>query len=158
MIAPNHDRLGSLRFLVITGMATLATMLAGCASSSSGTKIDQSNVDRIQKGVTTRTQMEQMFGTPDNITIMGDGSGRRMATWNHIESDAHVKGTSFIPVVGMFAGGTEGTTTHESLQATYREDVVEDYQYSSGGQNTDVTNGPFGSTAHSSANGDTSNK
>lgn len=40
----------------------LVVFMAGCATS--GHKIDQSQIDKIEIGVTTKNEMMAMFGTP----------------------------------------------------------------------------------------------
>jgi hypothetical protein len=112
-----------------------------------GTKIDPIKVESIKKGVTTRSDIEQMFGAPMNVSIMGDG--RRTMMYHYSETDTHVKGTTFIPVVGPFMGGSEGTTHNQQLQVILtKADVVEDYVMNDGKPKIDVSNG-FG---HSSVN------
>ncbi len=120
----------------------------GCASSSHGTKIEESRVSEIQKGVTTRAQIQQMFGQPMNVSLMGDG--RRMMVYSYTQSDTHVKGTSFIPFAGAYMGGSEGTTEHQQLQIVLNKaDVVEDYELSSGTNNLDHSNHGFSSSVSS---------
>lgn len=47
------------------------------ASQTYGTKIDPVAISKIKKGVTTRAEIETLFGTSQHIALMGDG-GRMM--------------------------------------------------------------------------------
>lgn len=132
------------------GAAVLfACLVGGCASSSHGTKIDNDKVSRIEKGATTRAEVEQMFGPPTHTSLMGDG--RRMMTYQYMESKQQVKGQSFIPVAGAFMGGTKGTMRTQQLQVVLGKDnVVEDYELNDGTNNMESTHG-FGRATMSSS-------
>ncbi len=119
-------------FVVMLSVIGWFTM-SGCMSSSSGTPIEKDKLSRISKGVTTRSEMEAMFGAPTSLIIMPDGSGKRMATWHHSQTDAHANGKSWIPIVGPWIGGAEATSQNQNLQVTYNKaEVVEDFVYSGG--------------------------
>ncbi|MEA2708916.1 MAG: hypothetical protein QOF78_1517 [Phycisphaerales bacterium] len=117
----------------------------GCASTSSGTKMETTQVSKIERGVTTRAQIEQMFGPCGSITLMGDG--RRMMLYSYHETDTHVKGTTFIPFAGAWMGGSEGTTRSQQLQVILtRADVVEDFVMNDGTTKMDYSHNPLGQT------------
>jgi outer membrane protein assembly factor BamE (lipoprotein component of BamABCDE complex) len=78
----------------------IVLLLAGCATV--GTKIDQSKVDQIKDGVTTRAQLDEWFGQP-NQQSLGDGN-QTILTYSYVHSQA--SGASYVPVVNLFAGGT----------------------------------------------------
>lgn len=133
-----------LAFASLSMVAVLGST-SGCASNSSGTKMDQAQIGQIQKGVTTRAQIEKMFGPPDTMSLMGDG--RRMMLYSYTSTDTHVKGTSFIPYAGIFMSGSEGKTEHQQLQVILTSnDVVQDYVFSDGTRNIDVSDNGFSST------------
>lgn len=46
-----------------------------------GTKIEPATVAQLKKGVTTRTQVEALFGPPQQVVMMGDG--KRMMLYGH---------------------------------------------------------------------------
>lgn len=54
--------------------------LSACASS--GSRIEQSNVDQIIIGTTTKNQMLQTFGSPLSQTFNSDG--KLMMTWFYV--------------------------------------------------------------------------
>jgi outer membrane protein assembly factor BamE (lipoprotein component of BamABCDE complex) len=131
-----------MRGISVLASAFLAVAIfgGGCASTSHGTKIDTQNVSKIEKGVTTRAEVEQMFGSPMNVSLMGDG--RRSMTYHYMESDTKVKGTSFIPIAGAFMGGSKGKMRTQQLQVILTKDeVVEDYVMNDGTSNVDHSTG-----------------
>jgi outer membrane protein assembly factor BamE (lipoprotein component of BamABCDE complex) len=140
-----------LRFFSLA-ILTAACAINGCYSSSSGTPIDAQKVSGIQKGVTTRSQVEGMLGQPTNVSMLGDG--RRMMMYSHMEVDAHAKPTSYIPVVNMFNHGATGEQHSQTLQVILdKNDVVQDYEFNDsvknidssggiGGMHTEVTDAP----------------
>ena len=107
--------------VLILGLITSAD---GCMSS--GTNYDQTQVSQIKKGQTTEAQLVQMFGEPTQR--MTDGDGNNHLTWTFTEAQANA--ASYVPVVGLFAGGTNGTT--KSLFVTTKNGVVTDYRSSTG--------------------------
>ena len=108
-----------------------ALLIAGC--SSVGQKVDQSAVSKIQKGVSTKEDVRHLIGNPNNVTTTSDGS----EVWSYTFMHTQVKGTTFIPIVGAFAGGAD--TQHQDTTVTFRDGVVTQYSTSYGG--TDVTQG-----------------
>jgi len=81
------------------GVAT-ATVLAGCATE--GRKINQAAVGAFRKGQSTPTEVRAVLGDPNNIAVGSDGT----ETWTYTYKHANVKGESFVPVYGIFEGGT----------------------------------------------------
>lgn len=73
--------------------------LAGCFSV--GHKIDQTRAARIQKGVTTRQQVINLIGSPDQITTLPNGDTIYMYNYHRITA----KPATFIPLLGAFVGG-----------------------------------------------------
>lgn len=123
----------------------LATLLVGCASS--GQNYDSRKVSQIVKGKTTEPELVQMFGKPEERGINSDGQ----ATIKWFYTEATTKGTTFIPVVGLFAGGADTKT--KSLEVDLTNGVVCSYSYSGGGfdvsegtkSDPEDTNAPVGS-------------
>lgn len=73
--------------------------LVGCATV--GRKLDPAAVEKIEKGKTTRQEVIELIGSPDQMTRDGDGN----VTFSYMYVRATAKAESFIPVVGAFAGG-----------------------------------------------------
>lgn len=98
----------------------------GCMSH--GTKVEASKVDKIEKGVTTRAEVEQMLGPADSVFVHPDASGKR--TMQYFGQQSQVKAQSFIPGYNMFASGAK--TQRQNLQILIGSDgKVLDYEYTS---------------------------
>ena len=84
----------------------LVVLLAGCASA--GTKVDPDAVAAFQKGRTTVAEAESALGDPNGTTTKPDGSVVLTYAYAH----SSVRAATFIPIVGLFAGGadTKGQT------------------------------------------------
>lgn len=94
------------------GLAAL--LMAGCASS--GTMVTEQQAGQFQDGVTTRAQVIAKLGDPNQATIASDGT--RTDIYMHVS--ARADGASFIPVVGLLAGGANSKTNTATF--TYDKD------------------------------------
>ena len=95
-------------------------MLAGCASA--GNKIDPDAVSKIEKGVTTKAQVIALLGNPMSVSLLGDG--REMLFWSYART--RLKGATFVPVVGLFKGGSN-TNTNAVQVLLNKDKIVEDF-------------------------------
>lgn len=102
MIWGRGNRPGS-RFLAGVAVLGLCAGLAGCASS--GTMVTETQAGQFQKGVSTRNQVIGALGQPNNTTLAPDGT--RTDAYVHVHAAAN--GASYIPVVGLMAGGASST-------------------------------------------------
>lgn len=102
-------------------------LLAGCASA--GTQIDATQVSKIEKGVTNQQDIRDMFGSPYSSGITADGETFYIYTFARTTT----KGATFIPVVGLFAGGSD--TQIETLQIWFdKENKVSQFNFSQSNQ------------------------
>jgi hypothetical protein len=78
----------------------------------------------IQKGITTRNEVEAKLGVPNMVSLMGDG--RKIIIYNY--SEYRTKTGTFIPFVGyvVFGANTQGDILQIMLD---QRDVVVDYVY-----------------------------
>ncbi len=81
--------------------ALLALTVAGCVSI--GHKLDPEKMDQIKKGETTRDQTIALLGSPDQVAKDSDSN----VTFSYIYSRSTPKPATFIPIVGLFAGGAD---------------------------------------------------
>jgi outer membrane protein assembly factor BamE (lipoprotein component of BamABCDE complex) len=95
MVPPFNEGGFTMRAIVIAAMLALA----GCATS--GTKISEGQMATMEKGKTTYAEVIARLGAPMMATKAGDGT--QMAVYSF--SKSQIAGATFIPVVGMFAGG-----------------------------------------------------
>ena len=108
-----------------------AAVLAGCASS--GREINVDNAAKIQKGATTKAEVKQLVGDPQQISNDSDGN----QTWTYLYTRATAKGTSFIPIAGAFRGGVN--TQNQSLVVKFNPaGVVTFVESSFGGSSLDT--------------------
>ncbi|WP_372997442.1 outer membrane protein assembly factor BamE [Marinobacter sp.] len=100
--------------------AVMALVMTGCASV--GTQVGNESVAQIKEGETTRSEVIQMLGQP-NGTIQGSAlSGESVTGITYSYSKTQVDAANFIPVVGLFVGGTSSENT--MLQVYFDKDGV----------------------------------
>lgn len=99
----------AVRSTVLT--AALA-VLGACVSV--GTQVEQADVDHFQKGVATPAEIVAKLGAPQETGHKDNGD----TTLSYVYVKGTPKPASFIPVVGLFAGGAD---TH-STRATFEFD------------------------------------
>lgn len=104
-------------------------VLAGCAST--GRKLDEAKINQIKKGQTTREDVIKLVGSPDQM--MRTASGETTFTYTYFRATA--KASSFIPIVGAFAGGAD--VQNQMLMVTFGPDnLVKDYVSTYGATDT----------------------
>ena len=100
----------------------LILSLVGCATT--GVKVNKDNLSKIKEGETTKEQVIQLLGNPNMVNLTSDGKTILMYHFFEYKTKAR----SFVPVVGLLAGG--GDMNQEILQVLLDEnDVVEKYIY-----------------------------
>jgi outer membrane protein assembly factor BamE (lipoprotein component of BamABCDE complex) len=77
----------------------IALLLISCASV--GKPIDQEKAAQIKEGQTTKQQVYDLIGSPDRVMTMGMGE----TYWYYSFARVTTKPATFVPVVGIFAGG-----------------------------------------------------
>lgn len=121
-----------MKLIQRTFAAVVLLAVAGCMSS--GKEIKQDQLSDLQKGKTTYPEVLAKFGAPNTSTVTSDGL--RIINYTHTEAQA--KAATFIPVVGLFAGGATGHATAVTL--TFDKDGVLQ-NYTASATSTDVNNG-----------------
>jgi outer membrane protein assembly factor BamE (lipoprotein component of BamABCDE complex) len=91
-------------------------MMVGCVSS--GTKVTQEQAAAFEVGKTTEAQVRAALGAPNQTSRISDGT--RLDIYTHIS--AHANAASYIPIVGLFAGGATGT--NDTATFTFTPDGV----------------------------------
>lgn len=159
------------QFVATFTVIMTAIALTGCMSSQSefGQAMD-SKVGRIQKGVTTRGEVEAWFGQPMQVAMLG--GGQRMLYYCYSNSKVDQNGVSkassamsSVPLLGMlagaaipgagaigmagaaggFAGGQTERIRSQNLSVRINADnIVEDYEFSD--TSTDTQSGFGGVT------------
>ncbi len=115
--------------------AVLSVLVAGCAAT--GTQVSQSAALQFKEGITSEADIVAKLGAPTGIRV--SSGGIRIITYTG--GQAQVKGASFIPIIGMFAGGTDYTVT----TATYQmgaDGLLQKIDYSSSAGSTGMGRSP----------------
>jgi len=111
----------------------IALTLAGCASSGNQqlSKESETSVQsKLQEGKTTKAEVKNTFGSPDNVSYTDGGN----EIWKYSFAKVKVNGTSFIPFYGLFHNGTNGTK--KELTILFKDDVVAKYTMAESAINT----------------------
>jgi len=109
-----------------TAFILLASLIAITGCVSYGRKIDQVKVEQIKPGLTTKAQVVQLIGSPDQIS-----SFNNTLTFSYHFIRATPKAANFVPVVNIFAGGAN--VQNESVIVTLTNNVVSSVMDSYGG-------------------------
>lgn len=79
----------------------LVALLVGCASS--GVRVTDSQMSQFVEGKTTQQEVVAALGEPTGVTRNFDGTTTLIYTY----AEARTRATTFIPIVGLFAGGVD---------------------------------------------------
>ena len=103
-------------------LIALVVFLSACATY--GNKIDTNYANSIQEGVTTEKEVVSKLGAPFSKGVTPDGDRFYLYTYTH----AQTKASTFIPIVGAFAGGANTQT--QTLQIWFtKEGVVKSHSF-----------------------------
>jgi outer membrane protein assembly factor BamE (lipoprotein component of BamABCDE complex) len=87
-------------------LAALSALVFGCASAGNDT-IRTETMDtvgtKVVRGVTTKDKIRELYGSPLNVSLTDGGS----EVWNYEYTHATATAASYVPIVGLFAGGTD---------------------------------------------------
>lgn len=122
--------------------AFLGVSLSGCVGYKTGRKFDDSSVKNIRAGKTTRAEVIQMLGQPPTRNSAGGGKETWMYEYNEIQS--HASAITYVPIVGLFAGGGKSTSNQQTLTVQFTGDVVSACTYGKSSSNTTVRTGLLG--------------
>lgn len=107
-------------------------ILSGCVSSGNPSIRDEAAVEKIKIGVTTKDEVRSLLGKPTTTTRsagqvpMGAGlpvmSNMNLEIWGYSHISVETNAATFIPIVGLFAGGA--TSSVSSLTVTFDEQGI----------------------------------
>jgi len=104
----------------------------GCTSSSNvgNQKLTADKVNQIQKGVTTRSEVEQLLGPCELVSIRPDG--RRVMSYSGSQMKGTYSGQVFSGMTGGLVPGSDTKTMRREMLQIYLDgnDVVQDYEFS----------------------------
>jgi hypothetical protein len=95
-----------IKFGSVLGAAVVTTVVAlgGCASAGNQqvrTETMETVGEKVVKGSTTKTQVKALYGEPGSVNLTDGGS----EVWHYEYAHAVANGASYVPLVGLFAGG-----------------------------------------------------
>ncbi len=95
------------KLLFVSVLAAASLTMVGCVSS--GNKVlkeetAQTVESKLIKGKSTKSDVRSLYGDPMTTSFTDSGN----EIWKYEFVNAHSKATNFIPVVSMFASGSEG--------------------------------------------------
>jgi membrane-associated protease RseP (regulator of RpoE activity) len=117
-------------------VCVIAILCCGCASI--GTDVKDSQLSAFQIGVTTRSDVIRALGPPESEAVSSSGD-RSMV---YAETHFHTKAATFIPIVGIFAGGAKGQSSSVVLRFDRNGRLAEVTN-----SRTNIDTGPFPGTA-----------
>jgi hypothetical protein len=101
------------RFPFATRSAALAAAVAVLtACTTVGTQVEQADVDRFQKGTATPADVIAKLGKPQETGHKDNGD----TTLSYVYMKGSPKAATFIPVVGLFAGGADMHSTRVTFE------------------------------------------
>ncbi|WP_051516909.1 hypothetical protein [Herbaspirillum sp. RV1423] len=144
----NKDK--TVKKIAITAALCAASLLAGCASTGNQAlaNVDQTSVDQhLIKGKSTKADVLAYLGAANSVTT--NNSTPAGETWMYMYASSQAKGATFIPVVGLFAGGATGNS--KVLMVFFdAQGIVSRYTFSS--SNNDTRLGPPAANTVSTSN------
>ncbi len=126
-------------------LPVIMLLLSGCVSSGNPSVRDESATGQIKAGVTTKEDVKKLLGKPNSV---GKGSGNLAAAtglpvtphaplalnsnyevWSYSHISVETDAATFIPIVGLFAGGA--TSSVSSLTIYFDDKGVVQFVQSS---------------------------
>jgi len=96
--------------------------LIGCVTV--GRRVNQSNAEKLQKGITTKAEVIKIFGQPSSQSFNQAGK----IIFTYIGCQMKNTAWNFIPIISAIH--SEIKTTNQILTITFKDDVVEEYDFS----------------------------
>ena len=110
----------------------LTTALTACASY--GKRVDRNYAEKLQKGVTTEAEVIGALGQPMSVSY--NSNNEKTLHYLHVKSQA--KAISFVPIVGLFAGGADTESTTFLIIIDKDTGLVKDWNYSQSNSSMDT--------------------
>jgi outer membrane protein assembly factor BamE (lipoprotein component of BamABCDE complex) len=113
MKIPPDDRRAVIvlrRLAVISLFAAASLTLTGCAST--GVQVDEAAVAKFEPGKTTYVEVVKALGPPTTSMVRSDGHRVILYTY----AQARMRAATLVPLVGLFAGGMDTTSSNVSFE------------------------------------------
>ncbi|HHE3530049.1 TPA: hypothetical protein ACPDQB_001220 [Yersinia enterocolitica] len=118
---------------VVTSFIIAIFLISGCSTSGNQNlrkETPQSLQSKIIKNKTTKTDIMTKLGEPDTRTTLDDGNEQ----WRYFMSNNQFNASTFIPVVGLFTGGSQ--TQSKTLEIDFKGETVSRWTFSSDNNNS----------------------
>lgn len=118
-----------MRRTIALALISGSLVLSGCVNSGNQTlksESQESIKSKLVKGKTTKADVQAQFGEPYSRSTLDSGE----EVWSYAMHNSQMAATSFIPVVGLFTGGSDNQS--KTLQITFNGNVVNKWSFSSG--------------------------
>lgn len=112
--------------------------LAGCTHLGNPGLEDVNNFMTLRKGIDNKETIYAKFGQPADV-VYPNGTASS-STWVYVRSDMHPNGWSYVPYVGILAGGT----TQETMKAIFSFDIAGRFVDVHTGKDSSYVNGLAG--------------
>lgn len=94
-----------MKAFLLWAVLLLLVFALGCASSGNPRIADFNPANQVEYGKTTQAEIRAILGEPNARKYGSDGK----ETWVYSYAQAQAKPATFIPIVGLFAGGVDGS-------------------------------------------------
>ena len=98
-----------LRFASVLPILLVSLLITACTHLGNPGLDDVNNFMTLKKGTDTKESIYAKFGQPADVVYDTGTSGP--SRWTYVKSDSHPNGWSFVPYVGILAGGQNQDTT-----------------------------------------------
>ncbi|EIJ0521678.1 hypothetical protein LQR78_002717 [Salmonella enterica] len=122
-----------MKKIIVTSFFIAIFSISGCSTSGNQklkNETSQSLQSKIIKNKTTKTELLTKLGEPDTRTTLGDGNEQ----WRYFMYNNQFNATTFIPVVGLFTGGSQ--TQSKTLEIDFKGETVSKWTFSTDNNNT----------------------
>ena len=122
-----------MKKFIVTSFFIAIFSISGCSTSGNQklkNETSQSLQSKIIKNKTTKTELLTKLGEPDTRTTLDDGNEQ----WRYFMYNNQFNATTFIPVVGLFTGGS--LTQSKTLDIDLKGEAVSKWTFSTDNNNT----------------------
>ncbi|AXK28932.1 hypothetical protein [Escherichia coli] len=122
-----------MKKIIVTSFFIAIFSISGCSTSGNQklkNETSQSLQSKIIKNKTTKTELLTKLGEPNTRTTLDDGNEQ----WRYFMYNNQFNATTFIPVVGLFTGGSQ--TQSKTLEIDFKGETVSKWTFSTDNNNT----------------------
>lgn len=103
-----------LSFLIL-----IIFILMACTSVHGNKQITNNDItSQIKPGVSTKVDVKTLVGDPMEVEFTDTG----IETWKYVYSKGRIRSATYVPIIGIFAGGID--STHNTLTIRFDSDGI----------------------------------